>query len=122
MNERGRPKVFITEARALDFGPATAFGDLKVMELGRLTPYVENLPLAMAYNDMVTHRIKKALVDYIPGHDLICPTGAPTLIVAVGTALGDIMGSHRMLGWDNHTRRYVEYRIRTFKGEDRGEG
>ena len=104
-----RPTVFITEGRSLDFSPATVYGEIKVLELGRPVPFTEGLPNHMAVNANLVHKIRKELADYIPGHDLICPTGAPTTMVAVGIVLGSIKGRHRVLGWDNHARRYLEY-------------
>jgi hypothetical protein len=104
-----RPTVFITEGRSLDFSPATVYGKIHVMELGRPMPYTEGLPNHLAVNSALITRIKKELSNYIPGLDLVCPTGAPVIMTAVGVVLGSINGRHRMLGWDNFTRRYIEY-------------
>jgi hypothetical protein len=111
-DEKQSAVVYITEPRTLDFGPATVFGKVRVMDLPRLTPYVEGLPSNMAFNEGLIHRIEKELADYVPNHDYICPVGAPVIIAAIGKVLGQISpGPHRLLGWDNHTKRYIEYRI-----------
>lgn len=104
-----RPIVYVTEVRALDFSPAQVYGDIRVLELGRPIPYTEGLPNNVAVNSQLVHRIRRELANYIPGHDFVCPTGAPTTMAAVGMVLGGIKGRHRLLGWDNHARRYLEY-------------
>lgn len=111
MTVENTPTVFITKGSALDFSPATVYGKIHVMELGRPVPYTEGLPPHMAFNAVLMQRIKKELSNYIPGLDFICPTGAPAIMIAVGVVLGSINGKHRMLGWDNFSRRYIEYVI-----------
>lgn len=109
MPDEKKPVVFITEERALDFGPATVYGTLHMMELGRMTPYAS--ATVGALNDKVVHRIKKELANYVPDYDYICPVGSPVIMAIVGLVLKDFGPVHRFLGWDTHTRRYMEYRV-----------
>lgn len=108
----GEPLVYVTGERALDFGPATVYGKLHVMSIERIVPYVESLPPHMAFNTRLTHDIRRELQDYIPDFDYICPVGAPVVMAAVGMVLHTLGPVHRLLGWDNHQRRYLEYRIK----------
>lgn len=116
MQNESKATVYITEGRSVDYSPALVYGEIKVLDLGKAVPYTEGLPPNMAFNKDLTHRIRRELADYIPGHDLICPTGAPAIMLAVGVFLGSLPGQHRLLGWDNHTRRYLEYRVEVKNG------
>lgn len=108
-DDKPRPVVYITEERSLDFGPATVYGELHLMTLPRPMPYASSNVGAL--NDRLIHAIRKELASYIPDMDYICPVGSPVVMIATGLVLSEYGGVHKFLGWDAHSRRYLEYRV-----------
>lgn len=101
--------VYVVEQQPFDYSPATVYGQLSFMESKKLAPMSPNAP--DRWNANILAQIRKDLMDYVPGVDLILPTGAPTRMVLVGMVLAEKGSKHRLLGWDGHSQRYLEYVI-----------
>lgn len=106
---RKSPKVFVIEQQPFDYTPATVYGELVFMDSERLAPSAPNAP--DTWNKTVLHSLRREISSYIPGYDYIVPTGAPSRMLVVGMLLAEKGRSHKMLGWDNRQRRYLEYVI-----------
>lgn len=101
--------VYIVEQQPFDYTPATTYGRLVFLDTQRLAPAAPNAP--DTWNRQVLHGIRRDLSGYVPGYDYIVPTGAPARMLVVGMVLAEKGKMHRMLGWDNRQRRYLEYII-----------
>lgn len=105
---KSRPRVFVIHQQPLDFTPAAVFGDVQFMNSVRLAPAPP--PGAVdVHNKGVLAAIRKDLAGYIPGLDYIVPTGSPIKIILVGMVLKEKGPSHKVLGWDAKSQRYMEY-------------
>ncbi len=103
------PRVFIVEQQPFDYTPATVFGHLEFLEADHLAPNAPNAP--DTWNRRVVHTLQKGLSDYVADYDYVIPTGAPSRMLVVGMLLATKGKIHRILGWDNRQRRYMEYKI-----------
>jgi hypothetical protein len=106
---KASPAVYIIEQQPFDYTPATSYGELVFMHTPRLAPAAPNAP--GLWNKSVIHQLRHELVDYIAGFDYIVPTGGPIRMLLVGMILPEKGKRHKMLGWENRTKRYIEYVI-----------
>lgn len=106
---RPTPKVFIVEQQPFDYTPATTYGELVFLDSEQLAPHAPNAP--DRWNKTVLHSLRKELSTYVPNYDYVVPTGAPARMLVVGMLLAEKGKIHKMLGWDNRQRRYLEYII-----------
>lgn len=106
-NKVKQPRVFVTqETTAVDYTPATKFGDL-VFVTGvndRITPYQESLS-----NAIMMDKINSRIADFNDSDYLIC-TGAPTNMAIVANKLGAKL--KKILAWDNRTMSYFEVNVK----------
>lgn len=103
------PIVYVIEQQPFDYTPAMTFGEVKFMEPRKLAPVAPSDP--GTWNKAVMAQMRKELADYVPGYDFIIPTGAPNRMMLAGMVLAEKGKSHKILGWDARTQRYLEYRI-----------
>lgn len=106
---KGKPTVYIVEQQPFDYTPATSYGELRFLDSPRLAPSAPNAP--DTWNKSVLHQLRRELGGYICGYDFIVPTGGPVRMLLVGMLLAEKGKKHKMLGWDNRTKRYLEYLI-----------
>lgn len=103
--QRG-PIIFVTEQAPHDYSPALPFGEeIRAIRAPALTP---NAP-EEAWNFGSIHDIRRALADYMPGFDLVIPTGHPVRMMLVGMLLAQRGDRHQILGWDARAQRYLKY-------------
>jgi hypothetical protein len=108
--EKAKPTVYVVEQQPFDYSPASAFGILKFMDSRhRLAPMSPSLP--NTWNNNVVQKLRKELADYMPGRDYVIPTGAPSRMLVAGMVLAEKGRTHRLLGWDARTQRYMEYLV-----------
>lgn len=108
MNDKVKKcRVYVVEQQPFDYTPATAYGDLYFLDSQKLAPNAPNAP--DTWNRSVIHNLRRELAGYVPGYDFVVPTGAPSRMLVVGMLLAERGNTHRMLGWDNRTQRYLEY-------------
>lgn len=101
------PRVFVIEQQPFDYTPATVYGTLHFMEASRLAPHAPNAP--GHWNKSVINQMQAELNHYEPGVDYIIPTGSPVRMMLAGMMLAKKGNRHKFLGWDNRSRRYLEY-------------
>lgn len=109
VSEQKSPRVYVIEQQPFDYTPATVYGELHFLNSDRLAPSAPNAP--DTWNKAVLHSLRRELSNYIPNYDFIVPTGAPSRMLVVGMILAGRGQTHKMLGWDNRQRRYLEYVI-----------
>lgn len=107
--KRATPAVYIVEQQPFDYTPATSYGELVFLNSPRLAPAAPNAP--SVWNRSVLHQLRHELANYIAGFDYIVPTGGPVRMLLVGMILPEKGKRHKMLGWENRTKRYLEYII-----------
>ena len=104
---KARPRVYVVEQQPFDYAPASAYGEPIFMDVQKLAP--EATGAGNGWNTKILQQIRRELSQYVPGHDYIVPTGAPTKLLAVGAVLKEKGPSHNVLGWDGRTQRYLHY-------------
>ena len=95
-------KVFISqEVNAVDYAPATQFGDLVFVSsvMDRLSPYTQSLN-----NEAILNKITNRLMDFDPENDYLICTGAPAHMAMCGSILGKRL--RRLLVWDSREGKY----------------
>lgn len=106
---KATPRVYIVEQQPFDYTPATVFGELSFMDSEQFAPHAPNAP--ERWNRSVIHSLRRELSAYVPNYDYVIPTGAPARMLVVGMLLAEKGKTHKLLGWDNRQRRYLEYII-----------
>lgn len=106
---KGKPMVYIVEEQPFDYMPATTYGELRFLDAPSLAPAAPNAP--GTWNKSVLHQLRRELGSYVAGYDYIIPTGGPVRMLLVGMLLVEKGKKHKMLGWDNRQKRYLEYLI-----------
>ncbi len=104
-----KPTVYVVEQQPFDYTSATVYGELMFLESPRLAPHAPNAP--DTWNKSVLNHMSAELKNYRPGEDYIVPTGSPVRMMLAGMILAKKGAKHKFLGWDNRSRRYLEYVI-----------
>lgn len=114
-DERGRAVVWVVEQGEFDYSPALVFGDeIRVLTADRLTPNAD-----ASWHVKVIQQMRKELSGYIPGIDLVIPTGKPVRMMLVAMILRERGDRHKLLGWDDRTQRYFLYELDLRNGHAR---
>lgn len=105
--EHRLPIIWVVEQGGFDYSPALVFGnELRVIMADRLTPNAE-----ASWHAKTIQQIRRELSLYIPGVDLIIPTGKPVRMMLVAMILREKGERHKLLGWDDKTQRYFLYEL-----------
>ncbi|REK56659.1 MAG: hypothetical protein DWQ49_09825 [Bacteroidetes bacterium] len=70
-------------------------------------------PTVPRFNNIVDVEIKSKMEHYIPGEDYIVTTGSAIPNVLAGMMLARKKGPHKILKWNNYTKQYELFLIRT---------
>lgn len=98
------PKIWVTQEGKNDYSAAeNQFGVIHFITKGDLRSFTGE------QNSQVTADIRRFLVDYIPGHDYIIPSGNPMVAVLVAMSLGN--GDHKFLKWDGRQACYIPFTL-----------
>ena len=100
------PIVWVLEPEGeFDYSPAKVFGDeIRPISGGKLSPNAD-----ADWHFRAIRQMRYAFIDYIPGIDFVIPTGRPVRMMLAAMVMRERGEQHKLLGWDNKTRRYLMY-------------
>jgi hypothetical protein len=88
-----------------DYSPAKVFGDeIRPIIGGKLSPNAD-----ATWHHRAIQQLRQAFVDYVPSVDFVIPTGRPVRMMLAAMVMRERGERHKLLGWDNKTRRYLMY-------------